>query len=215
MNISDLRQEYMLAELLESQVDSDPMKQFSAWFDQAVETNEGAAFEPNAMTLATGDGDGRISARIVLLKELDERGLVFFSNYASHKARDLAVHPQAALVFYWPWLERQVRVEGVVERISRARSLEYFRSRPRASQLGALASRQSAPIPGREALEKEYAHFENLYADTSVPMPEDWGGYCLIPDRLEFWQGRRSRLHDRILYVRKPDGGWRIQRISP
>lgn len=216
MSISELRKEYMLASLEEHEVAGDALEQFRRWFDQAVQTNEGAAFEPNAMTLATIGPGGRPSARIVLLKELDEQGLVFFSNYGSQKGAELRQHPQAALVFYWPWLERQVRVEGRTEQISREASLAYFRTRPRASQLGALASKQSSLVATRQYLDREFAHFEALYEGRDVPMPEDWGGYRLIPDRFEFWQGRRSRLHDRICYER-PAGAdhWKITRLAP
>lgn len=215
--IADLRREYMQAELLEDRVAVDPFEQFRLWFDQAVKTNPGEVFEANAMTLATIGLDGTPAARIVLLKELDDRGLVFFTNYRSAKGRELSRDPRAAAVFYWPWLERQVRIEGRCEQVSREESDAYFQTRPRESQLGAIVSQQSKPLPGREVLEAKMAQLRNEYEDKAIPTPESWGGYRLLPHRFEFWQGRRSRLHDRLLYT--PDdaraGHWQITRLAP
>lgn len=211
MSIADLRQNYSQGGLLESHVSPDPFQQFRGWFDQAVAAG---IFEPNAMTLATSSLNGIPSARIVLLKGLDERGFTFFSNYESHKGKDLTANPLAALVFFWKEIERQVRIEGSVERVSDAESDAYHDSRPRGSQLGAWTSWQSEVIPGREVLEQRLAEFTERFGDGPVPRPPHWGGYRLIPAMLEFWQGRPNRLHDRIRY-RKTESGWAIERLSP
>ena len=208
-----LRAEYQRAALDERDVDRDPLRQFACWFDEAVAAQ---LPEPNAMTLATvGDG-GRPAARIVLLKGADARGFVFFTNYDSRKGRELARDPRAALLLFWVELERQVRIEGVTERVSAAESDAYFASRPRLSRFGAWASPQSATIDGRAILEERFAQVAARYADESapVPRPPNWGGYRLVPDLFEFWQGRRSRLHDRILYRRAADA-WAIERLAP
>jgi pyridoxamine 5'-phosphate oxidase len=206
-----LRKEYRMAALDRAGLDPDPVVQFGRWFDQAV----GAGLpEPNAMTLATASAGGRPSARVVLLKGYDDRGFVFYSNYDSRKGEELAANPWAALVFYWAPLERQVRVEGRVGRTSREESAAYFRSRPLGSRLGALASAQSRPIPGREVLERRVAELEAAHPDGEVPLPDFWGGYRVVPDAVEFWQGRPDRLHDRFRYARA-DQGWTVARLSP
>jgi pyridoxamine 5'-phosphate oxidase len=196
----------------EQLIDRDPVAQFQRWFDDAVA--DGLPL-PEAMSLSTITAEGKPTARMVLLKKVDAQGFVFFTNYNSAKARELAANPNASLVFFWPQLERQVRVEGVVSKTSAAESREYFASRPRGSQIGAWASPQSEVIPGREVLEQRRAELEDVYRDREIPWPEHWGGYCLKPERIEFWKGRRDRLHDRILYVRQPDESWTIQRLAP
>jgi pyridoxamine 5'-phosphate oxidase len=211
MEISDLRREYELAGLAEGDLAADPMVAFRAWFAEALAADPRDA---NAMTLATVDREGRPSARIVLLKGIDD-GFVFFTNYESRKGRDLAENPHAALVFFWPLLDRQVRVEGRVERTSREESAAYFDSRPLGARVGAWASRQSRVLSGREELEREVAEAAARFADGTVPLPDYWGGYRLLPAAVELWQGRPSRLHDRFRYERSPAGGWRIERLSP
>jgi pyridoxamine 5'-phosphate oxidase len=193
-------------------VAADPLVQFRAWFAAAEARGLPAV---NAMTLATADAAGRPSARVVLLKELDDRGFVFFTNYDSRKGDELAANPHAALVFYWQPLERQVRVEGAVERIDAAASDAYFAVRPRGSQLGAIASPQSRPVPDRETLEAQVLALEASLGDAAPTRPPHWGGYRVVPERVEFWQGQPSRLHDRVRYVRQPDGTWDRQRLAP
>lgn len=207
-----LRQEYTQGSLTESDLDPNPFRQFARWFQQAAESG---ALEPNAMTLATASAEGAPSARMVLLKDFDEQGFVFYTNYHSQKGRELAENPRAALVFYWAALSRQVRVVGDVARVTREESLTYFRQRPVGARLGALASRQSQVIPNREVLERRVAELTSQYAEGDMPLPEDWGGYRLAPRTFEFWQGRPSRLHDRLRYTRQPEGGWVIERLSP
>jgi len=207
-----LRVDYQRAALDEHDVDRDPMRQFARWFDEAVAAR---LPEPNAMTLATIGEDGRPAARIVLLKQVDARGLVFFTNYDSRKGRELARDPHAALTFLWMELERQVRVEGTTERVEAALSDRYFASRPRLSRLGAWASPQSAPLAARADLEARFAAVAARYPDDApMPRPPHWGGYRLVPDRFEFWQGRPSRLRDRIEYGRA-DHGWTLRRLAP
>jgi pyridoxamine 5'-phosphate oxidase len=196
----------------EKTIDPDPIRLFRRWFDEAIASGSRL---PDSMTLATATKDGRPSARMVLLKQVDDDGFVFYTNYESNKARELDENPRAALVFYWTQLDRQVRVEGRVERISAAESDEYFRTRPRDSQLGALASPQSEVIEGREVLEQRFRDLDAIYRDREVERPEHWGGYRLKPERIEFWQNREGRLHDRILYERQPDGSWTIKRLAP
>lgn len=201
------------AEVLdEKTVEREPIKQFRNWFDDAIASGSRL---PESMTLATATKDGRPSARVVLLKEVDERGFVFYTNYRSAKAKELEENPWAALVFYWLGLDRQVRVDGTVERVSSAESDEYFKTRPRDSQLGALASPQSEVIESREVLENNFRNLEELYGDRSIDRPAHWGGYRLKPERVEFWQNRAGRLHDRILYEREADGSWTISRLAP
>jgi pyridoxamine 5'-phosphate oxidase len=211
MQIADLRRDYTRNGLRESDVDANPFQQFRHWFDQAATAQ---VHEPTAMTLATVGPDGQPSARIVLLKGFDESGFRFFTSYEGRKARELAVNPRAALLFYWPELERQVRVEGTVTRVSEAESDAYFRSRPHGSRLGAVASHQSEVIPGRAVLERRMEELTRQYEEEDVPRPALWGGYRLRPAVLEFWQGRPNRLHDRLRY-RLTESGWVIERLSP
>lgn len=211
MGIADLRKEYTRHGLSETDVDPDPLRQFQCWFDQAVEAG---LIEPNAMTLATATPDGRPSARMVLLKGVDGGGFVFFTNYESRKGVELIANPWAALVFYWPELERQVRIEGSVERITPEESDAYFASRPNGSRIGAWASRQSSVIGSRAELEQRVAELEQFYAGCEVPRPPFWGGFRVIPDVIEFWQGRPNRLHDRLRY-RRDSSQWIIERLSP
>ena len=196
----------------ENNAEADPLKQFQGWFDEA---RAAGLPLPEAMTLATATKDGRPSARLVLLKHADERGFVFYTNYGSQKAHELDTNPQGALVFYWPQLERQVRVEGSVTRVLAAESDEYFQTRPRESQIGALASPQSEVIPGRDILEQRFKELAEFYSDREIERPAHWGGYRLQPERIEFWKGRPDRLHDRLLYELDSDGSWAIKRLAP
>ena len=211
MDASEIRREYMQAGLDERDLAAEPIAQFSAWFQAALAAE---TRDPTAMTLATADVQGRPAARIVLLKSFDERGFVFYTNYGSRKAHEIEANPHAALVFYWPELDRQVRVEGRVGRVDPAESAAYFASRPVASQLGAWASRQSEPIAGRAELERSLAAAAERFAG-AVPAPSFWGGYRLRHDRVELWQGRPSRLHDRLVYRRGEDDRWTIERLQP
>ncbi|MGK7877475.1 MAG: pyridoxamine 5'-phosphate oxidase [Xenococcaceae cyanobacterium] len=214
MNISvaDLRQNYTRAGLSEADADPNPFKQFKTWFQQAVLAQ---LPEPNAMTIATTTSDGKPSARMVLLKDFDERGFVFYTNYESIKGQQLVANPWAALVFWWVQLERQVRIEGRVEKITPTESNAYFQSRPRDSQLSAWASNQSQVIDSREVLEQQLEELKQKYADKEIPRPPYWGGFRVIPSEIEFWQGRPNRLHDRLRYRLVEDGSWIRERLSP
>ena len=210
-NLQDLRQEYRSAELAETDVENNPILQFKKWFTEAVDAK---LFEPNVMTLATANSSGKPSARILLLKGFDEDGFVFFTNYNSDKGKDLAENPQASLVFFWPELERQVRIDGLVNKIAAEDSTAYFHSRPVGSQIGATASPQSSVIPNREVLEEKVKQLTAEFEGKEIPRPLHWGGYLLSPTHIEFWQGRPSRLHDRINY-HFVEGSWIINRLAP
>jgi len=213
MSLADLRQEYSLAGLRESDLEKDPFRQFDRWFEEAQAAQ---ILEPNAMTLATATHDGRPSARVVLLKNVDARGFVFYTNFESRKGHELAQNPHATLLFAWLPIERQVIVSGQVTQVAHEEALAYFHSRPRASQLGAWASQQSSVIPSRDLLDERLRALEAQYADQPIPLPPYWGGYRLAPETVEFWQGRRSRLHDRLRYWREAETGeWIIERLSP
>jgi pyridoxamine 5'-phosphate oxidase len=209
--LAGLRTEYKRASLDERDVAPDPFAQFGRWF---AEAQAAQVPEPNAMSLCTVDAHGQPSARIVLLKEVDARGLVFYTNQDSRKGRELAAHPQAALLFFWAELERQVRIEGRVEVVDAATADAYFRTRPRSSRIGAWASPQSATLPDRAALEQRFAEAESRFTGDEVPRPPRWGGYRVVPASFEFWQGRPSRLHDRIAYTQE-DSEWRTRRLAP
>ena len=209
-SLAQLRKNYTFGQLSETEVPKQPLPLFQLWFDQAVKAQ---CPEPNSMTLATADKAGNPSARIVLLKGADENGFTFFTNYESQKGKHLAERPQAALLFHWHELERQVRISGNVERVSPEESDQYYHSRPPASRIGAWASPQSAVIPNREFLEEAEARFKSEYGD-APPRPQHWGGYRLRPTEIEFWQGRPSRLHDRIVYILDGDR-WQINRLAP
>ncbi len=211
-HVARLRQEYTRAGLKESDADPNPIEQFRRWFDDALAAD---LHEPNAMTMATATPEARPSARIVLLKGLDERGFVFYTNYEGRKSGELETNPYAALVFYWGELERQVRIEGRVSRVSEEESDAYFEGRPRGSQLGAWVSEQSRLVEDRGALEERLREIEAEYEGREVPRPPFWGGYRVEPETIEFWQGRENRLHDRLRYRRSDDGGWRRERLQP
>ena len=235
MAIADIRRDYNLAGLRRSDLNPDPIAQFRNWFDQALGARTsgrvrglligiyksllglGGAerIDVNAATLATGDKEGRPSARVVLLKGVDDRGFVFFTNYDSRKGREITENPNVAMVFYWPDQERQVCIAGQAHKIPRAESEQYFKSRPRGSRLAAWASRQSEVIENRAVLEEQWKELETKYPGEDIPTPPNWGGFVLVPTRIEFWQGRPSRLHDRFRYAKQPDGSWRIERLSP
>ncbi len=235
MGIADLRREYNLAGLRRRDLAEEPLVQFQRWFDQATGARaSGRArkffitlykslllirgveqIDVNAMTLATVDGEGRPSARIVLLKGVDQRGFIFYTNYRSRKGEELAHNPNAALTFYWPEQERQVCVAGEVTQLPSSESDAYFQSRPRGSRIAACASDQSQTVADREALEKKWREFEKRYPGEDVPRPAHWGGYVLRPQRIEFWQGRPNRLHDRFRYTRQRDNTWLIERLFP
>jgi pyridoxamine 5'-phosphate oxidase len=212
-DIASLRRNYALQTLSETDVLHDPISQFAVWFEEALNSR---LLEPNAMTLATATREGRPSARIVLLKGFDKQGFVFYTNYKSRKGEELAENPQAALLFTWLELERQIRIEGVVEKVTPEESKTYFQSRPKDSQIGAWASPQSRVVEKREALEKRVAELRKEFSEAkALPLPPFWGGYRLKPSRIEFWQGRESRLHDRICYTRVGEESWKIERLAP
>jgi pyridoxamine 5'-phosphate oxidase len=214
VDVEKLRKEYTLSGLYRKDLSTDPFGQFKNWFEESVRT--AGEREPNAMTLATASQIGMPSVRVVLLKRFDSRGVVFFTNYEGRKAQQLAENPNAALNFHWPWLERQVQIEGTVHKTSREESEAYFDQRPMGSRLGAIASeRQSAPIENRIVLEERLSALKTLYESTEPSLPVFWGGYRLVPRRFEFWQGRENRLHDRFLYLPVGDGSWKIDRLAP
>jgi len=211
-NIADIRRDYSHKSLSESEVDANAIKQFEKWWHEAVNSK---IDEVNAMTLATASLDALPSARIVLLKEVNEKGFVFFTNYESYKAQQLAENPKACLVFFWKELERQVRVTGLIEKISGKQSDEYFQSRPESSRIGAWASPQSRVIEDREWLDEKFNELVNKMEGTAIPRPPHWGGYIVKPVVIEFWQGRPSCLHDRIQYSLDENGEWKIERLAP
>jgi pyridoxamine 5'-phosphate oxidase len=212
-SLADIRKEYTLQELSFEKTAPDPFTQFHQWFDEVLQSK---LPEPNAMHLSTVSADGRPSGRIVLLKGLDEQGFVFYTNYESRKGKDMAHNSWVSLTFFWPELERQVRIEGKVNFTSGSQSDEYYHSRPRGSQLGAWASPQSQVIPDRTILEENLTSVEEKFKTfPEIPRPPHWGGYCVIPEAVEFWQGRPSRLHDRIRYIKQVDGNWQKQRLAP
>lgn len=211
-DLSDYRRSYEKDELLEQEVPENPFQLFKTWFNQA-DTSD-LVQEANAMNLATSDGRNFPKNRIVLLKSYDEKGFIFFTNYESEKGKALAENPQCCLSFFWPAFERQIIIQGKVNKIDRAASDEYFHSRPKGSQIGALASKQSSSIPSRESLEEKVHRLEQEFENKEVPLPEFWGGYLVTPINFEFWQGRKNRLHDRIFYFKDSDS-WKFKRLSP
>jgi pyridoxamine 5'-phosphate oxidase len=235
MAIADLRREYNLTGLRRADLETDPIAQFNRWFEQATGAKASGSIrklivtiyksfltffgaetpDVNAMTLATADKEGRPSARIVLLKGVDDRGFIFFTNYDSRKGHELTENPHGALVFYWPDLERQVCIAGGITKLPDPESEAYFKSRPRGSRIGAWASRQSEVVTDRAELERKWQQLETQYPGEQVPKPPFWGGYILSPSRIEFWQGRPNRLHDRFRYTWQPDKTWLIERLSP
>ena len=210
-NIADIRRDYSLHSLNESDIASNPIQQFTKWWNDALASE---VLEVNAMTLATSTKSGKPSARIVLLKGFDEKGFVFFTNYESNKGKALAENPNAALIFFWKEIERQIRIEGTTEKISAAESDEYFFSRPEGSRIGAWASPQSRIINNRNVLEENVQRFSNEFKN-SIPRPPHWGGYRVMPELIEFWQGRSNRLHDRIQYTKTGSGSWKVDRLAP
>jgi pyridoxamine 5'-phosphate oxidase len=210
--IQNLRQDYSASTLSENSTKGDPIKQFEQWFNEAVEAK---LHEPNAMTLSTATINGKPSARIVLLKGFNSHGFIFYTNYLSRKGKEMAKNPHAALTFFWGGLERQVRIEGTIEKVSKEDSEKYFHSRPKGSQVGAVVSPQSQEIESRDVLEQKWNQLEAEYADKEVPKPSYWGGYILNPQLVEFWQGRPSRMHDRILYKKTDKKTWKKVRLAP
>ncbi|WP_183560261.1 pyridoxamine 5'-phosphate oxidase [Mucilaginibacter sp. SP1R1] len=210
--IQNLRTDYSAATLSEKDTKADPINQFEQWFNEALAAK---LHEPNAMTLATATSNGKPSARIVLLKGFNQSGFIFYTNYLSRKGKEITKNPQGAITFFWGELERQVRIEGTIEKLSKEDSERYFHSRPKGSQIGAVVSPQSQEIEGRETLEKKWSELEAEYAEKDVPKPSFWGGYVLNPQLVEFWQGRSSRLHDRILYKKTDKKSWKKVRLAP
>lgn len=212
-SIAHLRQDYKLKSLNEKDVQANPFQQFKVWFDEALKSE---VKEPNAMILATADKTGLPNARVLLLKDFNEKGFVFYTNYESEKGKELSENPYAAMVFNWLDLERQVRIRGTIEKVGEDESTQYFQSRPKESQIGAWASPQSRVIESRDVIERNQTFLKEEYKKAFVlPRPDHWGGYCLIPTEIEFWQGRSSRLHDRILYTKIAENQWKIERLAP
>lgn len=214
MSLYEMRKSYRLGTLLEKDIALDPMVQFQSWLAEAAEGNLPDWIEVNAMTLSTADPGGQVSSRIVLLKGLEDNKFWFYTNYDSLKGRQMEANPRVSLCFLWQHIQRQVRVEGTVAKGPREQSRRYFHSRPRDSQFGAVVSDQSSVIESRDVLEKRLAELKTQYGEGEIPCPENWGGYCVTPDRFEFWQGRESRLHDRMQYRREADR-WLVERLSP
>ncbi|MGJ8633458.1 MAG: pyridoxamine 5'-phosphate oxidase [Luteolibacter sp.] len=212
MNLADFRKEYSAKGLHRKDLSTNPIEAFKSWFQQATELK---VHEPNAMTLATVSPDGQPSQRTVLLKAFDERGFTFFSNYSSRKAQEIAASPAVSLLFPWLTLERQIIIRGTTEKITREESAGYFHSRPRESQLGAWVSDQSTVIPSREFLVSKLEALKTRFDDGEIPLPDNWGGYRVVPETIEFWQGGPARIHDRFLYSRQQDGSWKTDRLSP
>jgi pyridoxamine 5'-phosphate oxidase len=212
VSVEDIREGYIYGRLSERELDRDPFKQFELWFQQALDAGVSL---PDAMTLATVDASGRPSARIVGLRGFDRRGFAFYTNYGSQKAVEMSANPQVAAVFHWAEQGRQVRVAGTVERMTPAESAEYFHTRDRESQLAAWASDQSRPIESRGALEAKLRQYTDRFMDEAIPLPENWGGYRIVPDCFEFWQGREFRLHDRFRFTQQEDGSWLVERLAP
>jgi pyridoxamine 5'-phosphate oxidase len=213
-DLASMRKQYRAEGLSETELAATPVEQFARWFKQAA--TDGGLFEPNAMVVSTADAEGRTSARTVLLKHFDEQGFVFYTNYDSRKARDLAENPYVSLLFPWHPMARQVLVTGVARRTGRDETAAYFRTRPHGSQLGAWASAQSSVISSRADIDDAYAELAARYPEgEQVPVPPNWGGFRVAPQTVEFWQGRENRLHDRLRYVEQPDGSWRVERLSP
>ncbi len=214
MDLADFRKEYTLNGLTREQLNENPFQQFELWFQQACDAQ---LLEPNAMSLATADKTGKPTQRIVLLKYFDYQGFVFFTNYESNKGKQIAENSQVSLLFFWLDLQRQVQINGKAEKISQAESFKYFTSRPRGSQLGAWCSQQSSVISSRQILELKFAEIKEKFANREIPLPSDWGGFRVVPDSFQFWQGRENRLHDRFLYscVDDSESKWDIQRLAP
>ncbi|HTH81794.1 MAG TPA: pyridoxamine 5'-phosphate oxidase [Mucilaginibacter sp.] len=210
--LQNLREDYSAASLSEDTINLNPIKQFEIWFNEAIEAK---IHEPNAMTLATATTDGRPSARIVLLKGFDVTGFSFYTNYLSRKGKEITKNPLGAIIFFWGEMQRQVRIEGTIEKLSKEQSEKYFHSRPKGSQISALASPQSQEIADRDVLENKTSQLEAEYDDKEIPKPSYWGGYVLKPRLIEFWQGRPSRLHDRILYKKIDNKNWKKVRLAP
>lgn len=209
--ISDIRSDYLMSDLNKSDLESSPISQFKSWFSKALESN---IFEPNAMVLSTADISGKVNARVVLLKDITPEGFVFFTNYNSSKGRDLRENPQGSLTFFWPQLEQQIRVNGIIEMTTRVYSKAYFDSRPRESQISAIASNQSEKLKSREELSNEFIRLEKEFMGSPISIPNHWGGYVVKPIEIEFWQGRKSRMHDRFAYS-LINNEWIIERLSP
>ena len=215
MSLEELRRQYTMGGLTESEMPANPIALFGDWMQTALDNAPQDWVEPYAMTLATSDLEGCVSARIVLLRGFGDDGFVFYTNYESSKGKQLAANAKASLVFYWGYLERQVRVQGVVSKVSREQSQQYFHKRPRGSQVGASISRQSQPVGNREELERQAKKFADELGEEAIPLPDDWGGYQLNANQIEFWQGRENRLHDRLVYERTGETNWKLGRLSP